>query len=123
MEDSLADQIWNRAALQKGGPSARDGDQALAALLLAHGRIMNGGVHHALESLSGEELAAAKRGYAFFGFHAVPRLLDCAHQKTENRVDRDYAELVPDDSALFTCFEQFYAKSPASFAPLAVLGA
>ena len=52
MQLSLADQIWNRAALESGGPAAREGDRALAALLLAHGMVMNGGVGHALEVLS-----------------------------------------------------------------------
>jgi hypothetical protein len=45
----LADHVWNRAALDGGGPKPRDGDRALADLLLAHGLIMNGGLGHALE--------------------------------------------------------------------------
>jgi hypothetical protein len=57
-ELSTADRVWNRAALDAGGSPPREGDRALAALLLAHGMIMNGGVDHAVEALSAEELAA-----------------------------------------------------------------
>jgi hypothetical protein len=39
-----ADEVWNRAALEGGGPEPREGDVALATLLRAHGLAMNGGV-------------------------------------------------------------------------------
>ena len=70
-----ADLVWNRAALDSGGSNPRDGDQALAALLLAHGLVMNGGVRHACSSLGPEELHAAVSGYRFFGFEEIATLL------------------------------------------------
>ena len=42
-----ADRVWNRAALEGGGASPGPGDRALASLLLVHGLVINGGVHHA----------------------------------------------------------------------------
>ena len=67
MKLSPQDQIWNRACLESGGTSPRTGDQALAALLLSHGLVMNGDVVHALECLSDSEIAAAIRGFEYFG--------------------------------------------------------
>jgi hypothetical protein len=70
-----ADLVWNRAALESGGPHARPGDRALAALLLAHGLAMNGGVEHAIETMFSHEFAAAISGYEFFSMPQVARLL------------------------------------------------
>jgi hypothetical protein len=53
-----ADKVWNRATLQSGGAAPKSGDRALAVLLLVHGLVMNGGVHHALESAQTSELRA-----------------------------------------------------------------
>jgi hypothetical protein len=56
-----ADMIWNRAC---GEDSLRalPGDRALADLLNAHGLAMNGGVLHAIECMSAEELSEAEAG-------------------------------------------------------------
>ena len=37
MNQSDADKVWNRAAMQGGGDSPGPGDRALASLLLLHG--------------------------------------------------------------------------------------
>ena len=70
--------VWNRAALEDGGPTPAEGDLALAALLRAHGVVMNGGVDHALEVLSAAELRAALAGYRYFGFEQIALLLEDA---------------------------------------------
>src|SRR5688500_7625383 len=117
---SLANRIWNRAAMESGGPAAREGDRALAALLLAHGMVMNGGVGHALEVLSPDELAAAAGGYRFFGLEGVAALLEWAAGAAEDEVDRadsTYGEIVPNDQTLVERFEAFYRISPEAFAP------
>ena len=44
-----ATQIWNRALADYGLAGPALGDRALAAMLLAHGLVMNGGVLHAVE--------------------------------------------------------------------------
>jgi hypothetical protein len=44
-----ADVIWNRAALDAGGPCPRHGDAALSAVLGLHGLAMSGGLLDAVE--------------------------------------------------------------------------
>jgi hypothetical protein len=85
------DQVWNRAALQSGGLNPGEGDRALAALLVAHGMVMNGGVAHALESLSSEERSAAAAGFRFFSFSDIADLFGNAttgQQPAANTDDR-----------------------------------
>jgi hypothetical protein len=67
--------IWNRALTDYRGPSPAAGDDALAAMLHAHGLVMNGGVLHAVEVMSEAQLAAAKSGYRFLGLDPVADLL------------------------------------------------
>ena len=78
---------------------------------------MNGGVHH-VECLSPYELIAAKDGYTFFGFESVGRLLDRATRLDEGDADKEYAGIIPDDSAIDHRFAEIYARSPELFAPL-----
>jgi hypothetical protein len=83
MSEPNADRVWNRAALEAGGPSPAKGDRALAALLLAHGLVMNGGVHHALRCMQPAELMAAAEGFSFFsladvaGSFTMPSMIRC----------------------------------------------
>jgi len=118
MEQSLADRIWNRAAIENGGARAQPGDLALAALLRAHGFIMNGGVHHGLECLSSQELVAAKDAYVLLGFEGVARLLEKATSLAEDVADEEYARLIPQDSAIDRGFANLYSRSPKLFAPV-----
>jgi len=122
-----ADRIWNRAALEAGGDSPAAGDRALAALLLVHGLVMNGGVHHALESLEPGELAAGADGYAYFGVEDVAAFLRGATddpilstwtEDTEVASNDRYEEMVPDDSDLIARFQDAYRDRPEQFAPL-----
>ncbi|MCC6697355.1 MAG: hypothetical protein IT365_17125 [Candidatus Hydrogenedentes bacterium] len=122
-----ADRVWNRGALEAGGDSPGPGDRALASLLLVHGLVMNGGVHHAIECVEPVELAAAADGYAFFGFHdvaeffrgtSVDHVLSTWDDNTEVVANRRYAEMVPDDSHLVARFEVVFRERPQLFAPL-----
>jgi hypothetical protein len=115
MNTTSSNGIWNRAALEAGGDSPRPGDRALASLLLVHGLVMNGGVHHALEGITPEELLAATDGYEFFGFYDVAAFFRGASEDpmlsnwtddTEVAANRRYAERVPDDSCLVARFEE-----------------
>lgn len=65
-ESALAIGIWNRAALEAGGPAPGDGDRALAAMLAAHRLIMNGGVLHTVGVLDATAVAAACAGFEYF---------------------------------------------------------
>jgi hypothetical protein len=119
MELSEADLVWNRAAMQGGGSAAREGDLALAALLLTHGRICNGGVWHAVDSLSPDELAAASDAYGFFGLPEVAELLRTPSDASDDEFDvaeRRYGGLVPDDEVLVERFKTVFAASRDLFA-------
>lgn len=127
MELSIADRVWNRAAVKSGGDAPRAGDRALASLLLVHGLIMNGGVHHAIECVESHELLAAADGYAFFGFDAVAALLRGAPgdpvlsictDDTEFVANRRYAGMLPDDSLLHARFQQVFRARADEFSPL-----
>jgi hypothetical protein len=124
---TVADQIWNRAALERGGAAPRSGDRALASLLLVHGLVMNGGVHHALESAEPAELAAAADGFDFFGFYDVAALFRPAADEsvlskwtheTEVTANLRYETLIPSDSYLNARFKEVLGKRAAEFAPL-----
>ena len=120
-QPTLAEQVWNRAATDFGGSAAREGDRALADLLIAHGTVMNGGVGHAIDALSSDALSAAAAGYRFFGFEGVARLLENASTAGADELDQlehTYAELVPSDRALVEHFEAFYLSSAEAFAPI-----
>src|SRR5436305_844595 len=78
--------IWNRAC---GSDPLRSlpGDRALADLLRAHGLAMNGGVLHAVECLSPDELSYARSGYIFYGLQAAASLLSRAKAILERADD------------------------------------
>ncbi|HWZ93116.1 MAG TPA: CPCC family cysteine-rich protein [Polyangiaceae bacterium] len=115
-----AENIWNRAALARGGPTPRNGDRALVDLLFAHGLVMNGGVDHLFDAASEEQIAAAVRGFRFFGFDGVAELLDevtNGNRDPQEANDR-YGELVSSDDVLSRAFEAFLSSSPDAFDPL-----
>src|SRR5437660_971099 len=106
------DMVWNRAC---GGDPLRShpGDRALADLLRAHGLAMNGGVLHVVECLTASELFDAESGYRFYGFDAIASLLLRARtilnsgdelEFHEHQLDRQYAEIIPNDTSLVKRF-------------------
>lgn len=114
------DQIWNRACLERGGPSPAAGDIALASLLLAHGLVMNGGVVHALECLSQAEISAAIAGFDYFGLTEAAKVLNeepDASEETEHRLNQLYWTAVPNDETLVHAFRVKLLASPEAFAP------
>jgi hypothetical protein len=119
---TVEDMIWNRAALESGGPSPREGDIALAAVLAAHGLVMNGGVHHAVEVLSRTELTAALKGFRFLSLSGAADLLEIATTLDEDVANRRYWDAIPDDGALQARYRAVYRSSPAAFSPIVVAG-
>jgi hypothetical protein len=122
----VADMIWNRAC-GEDPLRALPGDRALADLLRAHGLVMNGGVLHAVECLTADELANAEVGYRFYGLDGVASLLSRAHGlfeaaddlgSHEQQLDGEYAQMIPSDSSLVERFEKRLKSSPSDFAPL-----
>ena len=126
MNQSDADKVWNRAAMQGGGDSPGPGDRALASLLLLHGLAMNGGIHHAIDCLIPEELTAAIAGFSYFDFDEMAEWLKNAPndpllrewtESTETPAIFRYAEYIPDDALLTTRFEAIYNDRALDFAP------
>jgi len=117
---SRQDLIWNRACLEHGGEAPREGDRALAALLLAHGLAMNGGVLHALGCLSNQERTDAIAGYRYFGLVTAADVFAKSYRQTgkaEEASNSAYWQAVPDDDALANAFRTKLAASPEAFAP------
>ena len=138
-----ADVIWNRAC----DPFAQlsgTGDRALQAVLLVHGMVMNGGVEHAVESLSADELRAGTSGFEYLGlgdvgdvlreaietaFPAGPiadrderqqhmvALRDETYERLDE-LDRAYSVLVPQDDVLEKAFRRRLRTLPRDFAAL-----
>lgn len=113
--------VWNRAALQSGGQSPREGDRALSALLLVHGLVMNGGVLHAVEVVSEAELRASCAGFRYFEFAEVADLLEAARDEewtdeSEERFNGAYGKLV-DDRAIGDSFRRHVVSNPEMYAP------
>jgi hypothetical protein len=87
--------------------------------------IMNGGVLHVFDTLTGPEIAAAQAGYEFFGFAGAAALLDHASRipdderdDSESVLDAEYGQFVSDDGALVDAFEAHLALHPDQFAPV-----
>ena len=121
-----ADMIWNRAC-SEDPLRALPGDRALADLLYAHGLAMNGGVLHAVECMTAEEQSDAEAGYKYYGLDDVGLLLSRARRifeagedlgSHEQRLDGEYAQLIPSDSSLSERFEKRLKSSLSDFAPL-----
>jgi hypothetical protein len=120
------DMIWNRAC-GEDPLRALPGDRALADLLHAHGLAMNGGVLHAIECMTAEELSDAQAGYRFFGLDGIASMLSRARRifeagddlgSHEQPLDGEYARMIPSDGSLFERFEKRLKSSPSDFAPL-----
>jgi hypothetical protein len=130
-EFTQADHIWNRACTLDVA-RLMAGDRALAALILFHGLIMNGGVLHALECMESEpqKFEAAMSGYRVFGFDhvadfltvarsiAVVTLTDDDFDSLEAKLYGRYRDQIPDDSTLAERFEAYHRDHPEQFAPL-----
>ena len=115
--------VWNRAALDGGGTNARVGDRALADALKAHVLVMSGGVHHAVEVLSDEEVEAAVGGFQYLGLRAIAELLCRVRpgewsEATEEEANREYWAVLPDDAALIARFGQRFRDRRTDFAPV-----
>ncbi|WP_406830504.1 hypothetical protein ABEG17_00290 [Pedococcus sp. KACC 23699] len=125
-----ADEIWNRAT-RGGGNAPREGDIALAASLAFHGLAMNGGVLHAFEVLSEEELSRARNGFVWLALPEVARFMEDTAQQIgdtdmededaadalEESADDSYEHALPSDQALEDAFRRQLAERPEAFHP------
>ena len=123
-----ADKIWNRAC-EGGGDSPSTGDLAQASLLLFHGLAMNGGVLHAAECLSFNELDLAQEGFRYFSFEPVADTISEARKSIllkqyldvlEAVFDQQYWAQIPDDGVLAKRFEIHQSVNPDEYSPLVI---
>ena len=125
----VADNIWNRAALESGGSAPGDGDKALAAALRLHSSAMSDGVLDAVENMTDEELDAAEAGYRWLhvpaaseAIAAVRRAIAGGALETpqasalELSADDHYDEAIEDDAALDNAFRARLRTDPDAFA-------
>jgi hypothetical protein len=98
-------------------------------MVLAHSLAMNGGVLHAIESLSAGERAAAFDGFRYFGLDAAAHVLEDIARRWDGghldlgdaerlaiEADERYAIVVADDDVLVRAFEARYGQDPGAFA-------
>lgn len=128
-----ADAIWNRAALENGGPHPHHGDTALTAVLRLHSLAMGGGLLDAIEQLADPELDAAEHGYSWLGHPDAAQVIaairdqiqagalddDTRAEHLEHEADQRYAAIIPADTVLHAAFLQRLAEQPSAFAALA----
>ncbi len=126
----VADDIWNRAALEAGGTAPGAGDVALAAALRLHSSAMSDGVLDAVENMTDEELDAAEAGYRWLHVPAASEAiaevrraiadgaLDDPERASalEMSADDHYEEAIENDAALDNAFRARLRTNPDSFA-------
>lgn len=114
--------VWNRAAVESGGPTPCEGDKALAAVLEAHGYVMNGGVFHALECLGPEQLRVCCESYVYFGLREIASVFTAAAEaeetdETEDAFNNAYWAHAQDDGVIVERSERDITAHPERYAP------
>ena len=121
------DAVWNRAAVDRGGPRPLRGDSALTAVLRLHSLAMSGGLLDAIEQLAGPGVDAAESGYTWLGHpdaaHVIAYVRDQVRagaldsaDRLEHEADHRYADVIPGDATLNSAFRRRIAEEPSAFA-------
>ena len=113
-----AGRVWNRACYRED-VDRREGDRALAAVLLVNGYIMNGGVGHAFDLEAGE-LAEGIAGMAYFGLHDLVAIIKPHGGEEEQEYNARYNALEGPGGGdrIRKAFEEMYRREPERFAPV-----
>jgi hypothetical protein len=113
--------IWNRAAMDGGGPAPGPGDTALSAVLRLHNMIMSGGLDHALDVPTPEDFASAAAGFRYLQLSNVADLFEQAQGAPGDdlleELDARYNALIPRDQVIGDQFEALLQQRPDDFAP------
>lgn len=122
MGTETSDEIWNRAATERGGSAPGPGDAALSSALAFHNMVMSGGVDHAFDVLTHEEISAAAGGYRYLRLDQIADLIDRAKTTVDSadegaiqEIDDEYSELIPQDRTLLEHFEAALQRNPEDF--------
>jgi len=127
-----ADEIWNRAAMNGGGPDPSLGDLALTSVLRLHNLAMSGGLLDAVERMTPEQLETAQAGYHWLRLDPAADVVAMVQQEIdagalddddraealEVRADDEYGRAIPRDQTLVDAFRTRLAEEPHAFAPV-----
>lgn len=127
---NAADEIWNRAAMNGGGPEPRQGDVALSSVLDLHNLAMSGGLLDAVERLTPVQLEAAQTGYRWLRLEPAADVVAMVRREVdagalddddragdlELRAEDKYGQAIPTDQTLVDAFRTRLAEEPNSFA-------
>jgi hypothetical protein len=127
-EGMKADRVWGRAAIEAGGPVAREGDRALASVLKVHGLLMSVGVVRAVSVLDPADISAACDGFEYFGLAPTAAVLqqaadlagpdDDQRTKANAELNTAYRQAAPDRTALRAIFREHLHAHPDAYAPV-----
>lgn len=124
---TYAENIWNRACLPESEGLGEVGDQLLWSLLRVHSIAMNGGLDHAVDHCTHDQVRDAAASFRYFAMDAVAELLtevqalsdlDAWDDSRAAQDDDRYNELIPRDEVIAQAFEAKLALVPSDFAPL-----
>jgi hypothetical protein len=113
-----AQRVWIRAS-KRNDVALKDGDRALKALLILHGRIMNGGVYHGVLAAS-DKLEAGLRGYDYFALDELSAIVKQYRDSvgtSDAAANSAYYKLKP-DRMIQEHFERKLMDTPDQFAPV-----
>jgi hypothetical protein len=114
--DSL---VWNRACDYDFQPE-RPGDRALKAAIQFDGLTCNGGLGHALDVRTDEEVREAVASFRYFGLMNAAQLVEgaarLADEGEREALTDSYYELT--QQALPEAFERHYAERPSEYDPV-----
>lgn len=120
-----ATEIWNRAT--RGGTATRPGDAALTAILEFDGLANNGGLSHACDVLTDQELTAAEAGYRYLQMPAVAEMIVEAralsgenpdHDEPFDRLEAGFFDLIDHGKVTDRQFETMLRERRDDFAPV-----
>jgi hypothetical protein len=111
-----ADRVWDRACYREES-NLREGDFALAALILIDGYIQNGGVGHAFD-LTPDELAEGIKGYECFGLREMAEIIKPRRGEQEAYYNSRYYRFTRGEDMIIKKFQEMFREHPERFAPL-----
>jgi len=122
--------VWNRAAMQQLGSLPAPGDRALADLLRLHSLVMSGGVLHALEMCTPDEVAAAAHGFSYFELEEAADVLRWVQDEAKSHdpdgefdfwealeldANARYDAAVPTDAVIGAAFRADFERRPENY--------
>jgi hypothetical protein len=116
---SDAVRVWNRACDYDFQPTL-SGDRSLKSAIQFDGLTGNGGLGHALDVLTDEDVGEAVKSFRYLGLQDTAQLIEQAFalpdEGMREALTERYYELTED--ALESAFERHYAEYPPEYEPV-----